>query len=82
MKTYLENLDFKTITESETLIQVLQAQVNITNSTSIYDSTSIIYSFSSTVLIENTLMFEIGFAQSPMNMISTTATLSNLTIAN
>ncbi|CAI2362506.1 unnamed protein product [Moneuplotes crassus] len=82
IKSYLTNLNFTTITQTDTLLQVLLAEVHIVNNTQIYNTTSVVYSLSSVLLVENSLIFDINFVKSPMNLISTEATLSNLTIAN
>ncbi|CAI2363468.1 unnamed protein product [Moneuplotes crassus] len=82
MKDYLNNLNFSTIHEIDTLMQLLQAEVYIINNTRISNCSSILDSFSSTLRIENSTLFDIDFTQSPMSLVSTTATLNNLEIAN
>ncbi|CAI2369157.1 unnamed protein product [Moneuplotes crassus] len=82
IKSYLANLEFATITQTDTLIQVLLAEVHIINNTQIYNSTSVVYSFSSVLIIENSFLFGINSTNSPINLVSTVATLNNLTIAD
>ncbi|CAI2360413.1 unnamed protein product [Moneuplotes crassus] len=82
IKSYLANFEFATITQTDTLIQVLLAEVHIINNTKIYNSTSAVYSFSSVLIMEDSFLFGIDFTNSPINLVSTVATLNNLTIAD
>ncbi|CAI2368076.1 unnamed protein product [Moneuplotes crassus] len=82
IKSYLANFEFSTITQTDTLIQVLLAEVHIINNTQIYNSTSAVYSFSSVLIMEDSFLFGIDFTNSPINLVSTEATLNNLTIAD
>ncbi|CAI2361915.1 unnamed protein product [Moneuplotes crassus] len=82
IKNYLTDFNFTAITQTDTLIQVLLAEIHIINNTQIYESTSVVYCLSSELLIENSFISEIGFIKSPINLVSTIASVNNLTISN
>lgn len=80
MKTYISSFDIGSVSEQQELIQILQGELTITNNTHIYNEQMITRSFSSVIVIENSKISEISYLRPPIEGISSTMTIINLTI--
>lgn len=82
MKNYLVGLDLEVVTQNEVLIQVLQGELKVVEGTHIHNESLILKSFLSSVVIQDSRISEITYFESPINAITTTVEMKNVTVEN
>lgn len=80
MKEYLKGLDRQGLAESGYLVELLQGEVWVGEGTRVYNQSSIISSFLSTLTIQDVVISDLVIEESPIESISTTLEINNLTV--
>ena len=82
MKVYLSNSDLSLVTESKYLLEVVQASLEITDSSSVYKESLLVSSFLSTITVRNSQLSDISFEMVSLSIVSSTLIMENSTISD
>ncbi|CAI2361155.1 unnamed protein product [Moneuplotes crassus] len=82
MKDYLAGNDLSFVAESEYLLEVVQASVDIIDQSQVYRQSLLLNSFSSTITIQNSSISDISFKAIPLSIVSSTLNMNDCTVDN